>query len=641
MSASPADFELYSRVTGTPLPRNPQEQMQMAPMVHHFTRNYARQPQQPNFFQETAENLGKLALLGLAGGAVYGLARQGGQKTPETPAKGQIGTVNSATVDLNPDYSPPTVEAGPEFSIQENISSPEQYPVTSITQEQANAMSPSELSGEYRNLANTTSDPALKEVYNRSADNIANRSNAITTTPTTGLVEDPWDDSNVSVMPREVQKSPVGQAVSGQIERIRRQGGGRDLRIAAPSLAGGIALRGVVPGLSGGGLGVGEGGALGQGAVSGFWGGVKNLPVVSQAVEGLENVGHAGVFGHTLGDAASTVFHGVPGLEAGANIGAVKLAELGGLGAGVFLDSAVKDTLTAGANVRRAIDPSGKLVPTIGQTADFHNNVLVPGGRRMAGAVLNAVSTSEKTLPTSATQASGNLLEGREPQVTRHPDVPPGETDQAPSRGGNVFSNLVGNVKNAWDENTRIANEIAVEQDTDALLDQIRSGANGGDFGGGNNGGGGFDGYDAYQEFAPKKSKTGGGMGIKSLGVDRDGNVVVDWWHDNPNKQTPGGYVHDSYLDSLQSATHRDALITNTANPDLMSGKMTTEQMDDYQALVADEMDAGDTLIEGLEGQRFGSGEGQVSAGKFANRIKNNQQAAIDFLKMHSDSLRD
>ena len=62
---------------------------------------------------------------------------------------------------------------------------------------------------------------------------------------------------------------------------------------------------------------------------------------------------------------------------------------------------------------------------------------------------------------------------------------------------------------------------------------------------------------------------------------------------------------------------------------------------DSYQALVADEMDAGDTLIEGLEGQRFGSGAGQVSAGKFANRIKNNQQAAIDFLKMHSDSLRD
>ena len=421
MSVSPADFELYSRVTGTPLPRTPQEQMQMAPMVHHFTRNYLRQPQQPNFFQETAENLGKLALLGLAGGAVYGLARQGGQKTPETPAKGQIGTVNSATVDLNPDSSPSTVEAEPESSVQDQIQ------------------------------VKTTPDVA------------------ITTIPSTELVEDPWDDSNVSVMPREVQKSPVGQAVSGQIERIRRQGGGRDLRTAAPGLAGGIALRGVVPGLSGGGLGVGEGGALGQGAVKGFWGGVSNLPVVSQAVEGLENVGHAGVFGlPTVGDVASTVFHGVPGLEAGTNIGAVKLAELAGLGVGVLGDSAIKDTLAAGANLRRAIDPSGKLVPTIGQTVDYHNNVLVPGGRRMAGAVLNAVSTSEKTLPTSATQASGNLLEGREPQVTRHPDLPPGETDQAPSRGGNIFSNLAGSVRNAWDENTRIAEEIALENELDA-----------------------------------------------------------------------------------------------------------------------------------------------------------------------------
>ena len=611
MSASPADFELYSRVTGTPLPRTPQEQMQMAPMVHHFTRNYARQPQQPNFFQETAENLGKLALLGLAGGAVYGLSRQGGQKTPEEPAKGQIGTVNSATVDLNPDSS-----------------------------------SNRELIDSEGNTVAMLAEPSVEPAQNT----------AITTTPATGLVEDPWDDSNVSVMPREVQKSPVGQAVSGQIERIRRQGGGRDLRTAAPGLAGGIALRGVVPGLSGGGLGVGEGGALGQGAVKGFWGGVSNLPVVSQAVEGLENVGNMGIFGNTLGDAASTVFHGVPGLEAGTNIGAVKLAELGGLGAGVVLDSAVKDTLAAGANVRRAIDPSGKMVPTIGQTVDFHNNTLVPSGKRMAGALLGAISTSQQILPTSSAQASGNLIAGTEPQVTTHPDVPPGETDQAPSRGGNVFSNLVGNVKNAWDENTRIANEIALEQDTDILLDQIRSesngggdnvsGTNGGDLGGGNNGGitvggGSLDGYDAYQEFAPKKSKTGGGSGIKSLGVDRDGNVVVDWWHDNPNKQTSGGYVHDSYLDSLKSAANRDALITNTANPDLMSGKMTTEQMDDYQALVADEMDAGDTLIEGLEGQRFGSGAGQVSAGKFANRIKNNQQAAIDFLKMHSDSLRD
>jgi len=189
---------------------------------------------------------------------------------------------------------------------------------------------------------------------------------------------------------------------------------------------------------------------------------------VSQAVEGLENVGNVGVFGHTLGDAASTVFQGVPGLEAGTHLGAVKLAELGLLGAGVVGDSFVKDSLATGANVRRAIDPSGKMIPTIGQTIAYHNNVLVPGGRRLAGSLLPAISTSERTLPTSATQASGNLLEGREPQVTRHPDVPPGETDQAPSRGGNFLDNFVSGVRNAWDENTQMAEQIALENELDA-----------------------------------------------------------------------------------------------------------------------------------------------------------------------------
>ena len=38
MSVSPADFELYSRSTGTPLPRTPDERMRMAPEVHNFVR---------------------------------------------------------------------------------------------------------------------------------------------------------------------------------------------------------------------------------------------------------------------------------------------------------------------------------------------------------------------------------------------------------------------------------------------------------------------------------------------------------------------------------------------------------------------------------------------------------------------------
>lgn len=562
MSVSPADFELYSRVTGTPLPRTPQEQMQMAPMVHHFTRNYARQPQQPNFFQETAENLGKLALLGLAGGAVYGLARQGGQKPPDEGGGG------GELPPTSPPTTPPVVPTDP---------TPNQTFDTS--------------SGNWVN----TSGPLVKDLNTQSAP----QTTEITTTPSTELVEDPWDDSNVSVMPREPEKSALGRGVSGQIERIRRQGGGRDLRTAAPGLAGGIALRGVVPGLSGGGLGVGEGGALGQGAVKGFWGGVSNLPVVSQAVEGLENVGNVGVFGlPTVGDVASTVFQGVPGLEAGANIGAVKLAELGGLGAGVVLDSAIKDTIAAGANVRRAVDPSGKMVPTIGQTVDYHNNVLVPGGRRMAGAVLNAISTSEKTLPTSETQASGNLLEGREPQVTRHPDLPPGEIDQAPSR----FTG----------DNLAIPSQL---RDENVYVDRAVA--------------------DAYRRLPIQMFDQGTGQG-QSTSVKQirmvDGQPAVIWQKGDGTEYvfnqpdgkaliTPGG---SSTL--IQGSTGTKGIGTKVKDP----------MMDQILAAKANEMEASDNLDALLTNKQVGLDE-DFTAGKLASQLRKGQAFAQEYIRQGSD----
>ena len=62
MSVSPADFALYSRVTGVPLPRTAAERMRIAPAVHSFVRNqeYA---DEPNLLQRTAGTIGKLALL--------------------------------------------------------------------------------------------------------------------------------------------------------------------------------------------------------------------------------------------------------------------------------------------------------------------------------------------------------------------------------------------------------------------------------------------------------------------------------------------------------------------------------------------------------------------------------------------------
>ena len=63
MAVTPADFELYSRATGTPMPRTPQEQMQMAPMVYKYMQN--RGYQNPKgFLGQAGDFLAKAALVG-------------------------------------------------------------------------------------------------------------------------------------------------------------------------------------------------------------------------------------------------------------------------------------------------------------------------------------------------------------------------------------------------------------------------------------------------------------------------------------------------------------------------------------------------------------------------------------------------
>ena len=63
MAVTPADFELYSRATGTPMPRTPQEQMQMAPMVYKYMQS--RGYQNPKgFLGQAGDFLAKAALVG-------------------------------------------------------------------------------------------------------------------------------------------------------------------------------------------------------------------------------------------------------------------------------------------------------------------------------------------------------------------------------------------------------------------------------------------------------------------------------------------------------------------------------------------------------------------------------------------------
>ena len=88
MAVSPADFELYSRVTGRPMPRTPQEQMAMAPEVFKFTREFGRGQQrqeEPSVIQQIAGTLGNVALAGAGLAGAYGLARALGPETEISP----------------------------------------------------------------------------------------------------------------------------------------------------------------------------------------------------------------------------------------------------------------------------------------------------------------------------------------------------------------------------------------------------------------------------------------------------------------------------------------------------------------------------------------------------------------------------
>ena len=87
MAVSPADFELYSRATGVPYPRTPEERMRMAPEVHQYAKNYARQP---SALQKVAGAVGKAAQIGGTLAGAYGIAKALGP---------QAGAVASAVAD--------------------------------------------------------------------------------------------------------------------------------------------------------------------------------------------------------------------------------------------------------------------------------------------------------------------------------------------------------------------------------------------------------------------------------------------------------------------------------------------------------------------------------------------------------------
>tara|TARA_E500000331_G_scaffold247212_1_gene237592 strand:+ start:666 stop:2546 length:1881 start_codon:yes stop_codon:yes gene_type:complete len=132
---------------------------------------------------------------------------------------------------------------------------------------------------------------------------------------------------------------------------------------------------------------------------------------------------------------------------------------------------------------------------------------------------------------------------------------------------------------------------------------------------------------------------AGGGTGVESIGYRPDGYLEVDWHGKNKEKRTEGGYVFDDYVGELKK-DNRDALVRDTADPRFIQGKMSPAEEAEYLNLSHREMNADDVVYNALKDKKFGYGEGQVSPGKFAQRAKTGQGALLDYIDQNSDILR-
>jgi len=85
MPVSPQDFDLYSRVTGNPMPSDAMSRMRMAPDVYKFTKDFARKP---NILEKTGnlvKNIGKTVGMGMAVAAASPAYVEKQEISPESP----------------------------------------------------------------------------------------------------------------------------------------------------------------------------------------------------------------------------------------------------------------------------------------------------------------------------------------------------------------------------------------------------------------------------------------------------------------------------------------------------------------------------------------------------------------------------
>ncbi len=630
MAVSPADFELYSRATGTPLPRTPQEQMQMAPQVYQFIQNRGYQNPQ-GFLGQAGEFLAKAALVG------GGLALA--NKLIPYESRNEVSGVQKPTAKRASLYAPsPTTDS---------IST-----------------------GVVEKAAQTPAVATPERVIDIVPGNVDQEGN-----PIKGLFE--YEPENVGGVDRFGNVMPKGGVFGGKSNYFSPEG----MYGGDPEMIGTVPSRRVrdefsssanIPQISEELVGnVGNVGSLTTNLAnavdrSDVWDSGAAPAVV---VAGTRGFGPAPAPRAEAAGLRDIEFSMEPPIQRDPSF----FNPTGNWGVGDtanLLGSSINFAMDYGPTIveQGALDLA-KGYRDIQKGID-DTSVVIDSVYKAGAATRQLVDNTISSLPTSSYQQSAPLETGDKSILIDHPDVSQegtgsdevqnnrnynvqGNVDldgEPTSKGGNIVTKLFDKAKAVWDQNTEIANEIARE---DALIDEVRSAPPAG--------------YEAYQRFDPRPAKkipyiskvtgkptgklmdAGGGSGVEYIAITGDGDTEldIDWQSKNPEKTTPGGYRFNSYLDST-GTTYRDSLVDSIADPRITGGAIgdqgigttvSDEIMDEKHARDDLQDTNYETVKEWLDTGRFGYGEDQVSPGKFAQKAKKSQATLSDFIAENRDRL--
>ena len=230
MPVSPQDFELYSRMTGAPMPTDAMSRMQMAPEVFKFTKDFAKKP---NILEKTGnlvKNIGRNTLVGA--GLLAGMDLENQQRQQQELMRSEADKAQSEAVTMDDPVE--EVTSAPELTAMERGEAAKQETFRVKTDEEIRLL---EAKAKLKNIAennietysipanSTTADSYGQDyVPNQTANNVIDRkitqgSQIADSTPNVAEVLSETQDS----MPVD-ESFPVGDARRNMrsVEEIER-----------------------------------------------------------------------------------------------------------------------------------------------------------------------------------------------------------------------------------------------------------------------------------------------------------------------------------------------------------------------------------------------------------------------------------